>query len=184
MLFYVLVVMSKHFEVHDGDVVSKNEMKEKNLSVRQMEEGEDGKEGKEGEDGKEGKDGGTSTNSNALFDDDAELKPREEDSTEHIAKYSSKAHNNNRVAFQSLKSLKKQKKIERHERNSRIKVTDLNYFKDEVKRNHNSHVHRVGSFANKAYYTYFSYHPSIRHSAWVFHNAHHGVRDGWRDYYE
>ncbi|KRH91824.1 hypothetical protein M153_210550001, partial [Pseudoloma neurophilia] len=49
------------------------------------------------------------------------------------------------------------------------------------KRNHNSHVHRVGNAANRAYYTYYSLHPSIRQSQWTFHNGHHGVIKGWHD---
>ncbi|KAM0687218.1 hypothetical protein COBT_001544 [Conglomerata obtusa] len=70
-----------------------------------------------------------------------------------------------------------------HMRDTIIKMRkeDENYTLVPQNRHHNSHVHRVGGFADRAYYTYFSYHPSSRHSAYNFHNKHHGIPNSWQD---
>lgn len=60
-----------------------------------------------------------------------------------------------------------------------MKKDDVNYSLIPVERNHNSHVHKVGGFADRAFYTYYSYHPSSRHSTYNFHNRHHGVPKTW-----
>lgn len=60
-----------------------------------------------------------------------------------------------------------------------MKKGDVNYSLIPIKRNHNSHVHRVGGFADRAFYTYYSYHPSSRHSSYNFHGRHHGVPKTW-----
>lgn len=60
-----------------------------------------------------------------------------------------------------------------------MKKEDMNYTLVPVERKHNSHVHRVGGFANRAFYTYYSYHPSSRHSTYNYHGRHHGVPKSW-----
>lgn len=67
--------------------------------------------------------------------------------------------------------------------NSRIKKEskDENYKAKLVKRKHDSHTHRVGGTADKAYYTYYSNHPSSRHSAWSFHQFQHGIPAHWSE---
>lgn len=70
-----------------------------------------------------------------------------------------------------------------HKRDSIIQMRkeDENYTLTPVNRHHNSHVHRVGGFGDKAYYTYYSYHPSSRHSMYNFHGSHHGIPKSWND---
>ncbi|KAM0677805.1 hypothetical protein BDAP_001656 [Binucleata daphniae] len=70
-----------------------------------------------------------------------------------------------------------------HVRDTVVKMrkSDENYTLIPKNRHHNSHVHRVGGLADRAYYTYFSYHPSSRHSAYNFHNRHHGVPANWNN---
>ncbi|KAM0673133.1 hypothetical protein GVAV_003480 [Gurleya vavrai] len=63
----------------------------------------------------------------------------------------------------------------------KMRKEDENYSLVPVNRHHNSHVHRVGGLADRAYYTYFSYHPSSRHSAYNFHARHHGVPKSWNE---
>lgn len=58
---------------------------------------------------------------------------------------------------------------------------DVNYSVVPVERHHNAHVHKVGGFADKAFYSYYSYHPSSRHSMYNFHGRHHGVPKSWAD---
>jgi len=61
------------------------------------------------------------------------------------------------------------------------KKNDENYRAKLVKRRHNSHVHREGGVSDKAYYTYYSHHPSSRHSQWSFHEYQHGVPRLWKE---
>jgi hypothetical protein len=70
-----------------------------------------------------------------------------------------------------------------HKRDSIIKMRkeDENYTLIPRNRHHNSHTHRVGGYGDKAYYTYFSYHPGSRHSAYNFHSTHHGIPKSWAD---
>ncbi|EJW03479.1 hypothetical protein EDEG_02175 [Edhazardia aedis USNM 41457] len=70
-----------------------------------------------------------------------------------------------------------------HRRDSVIKMNreDENYTLVPRNRHHNSHTHRVGGFGDKAYYTYYSYHPSSRHSAYNFHGKHHGIPPTWNE---
>ncbi|EPR78721.1 hypothetical protein SLOPH_1032 [Spraguea lophii 42_110] len=64
-----------------------------------------------------------------------------------------------------------------HKKNSKLLFTkeSLSYRDQEIKREHNSHVHRVGNHATRAYYTYFPYRPGERQSQWAFHLLRHGV---------
>ncbi|TBU01683.1 hypothetical protein CWI37_0653p0030 [Hamiltosporidium tvaerminnensis] len=60
--------------------------------------------------------------------------------------------------------------------------SDPNYTTDQdTARHHNSHVHLVGETSNRAFYTFYSYHPSDRHSTWAFHAYHHGIPLRWAD---
>jgi len=68
-----------------------------------------------------------------------------------------------------------------HDQKKKKKKNDENYRAKLVKRRHNSHVHREGGVSDKAYYTYYSHHPSSRHSQWSFHEYQHGVPRLWKE---
>lgn len=70
-----------------------------------------------------------------------------------------------------------------HKRDSivQMKKKDIGFTVVPRNRHHNSHTHKVGGFANKAYYTYYSYHPNARYSAWNFHGRHHGIPKSWNE---
>lgn len=175
-LINILLIDTRKVEVHKKDTITKNTDRGRDLSIKQLEEAKENENDRK-EDTKDEYD-----DSNEYVDEEAYKESnRNYNQDKPHRKYTSRKHESNRGAYKKFLKVKSEKRKRRHKRNSEIKIVDLNYFKDDMKRNHNSHVHRVGEYGNRAHYTYFSYHPSIRNLAWAFHNAHHGVEHGWRD---